>query len=769
MIKAIQRLKQFGIFQDHTSIETKDFGKYNLLYGWNGSGKSTLSSLLRCIENHTPSARFPLAEFRVDISDGSAITNANINEADLNIYTFNDEFIEENISWNNIVTSILIVDKQKIVEREKLVQLKKQQKTDIETFVKETQNIQKMESEISKFSTSSAKRMKTSLQSIDTTDNYYLNYNKTKFEQCISKNMESTKSDTPLLDEKEIIELTKAAKPDQKSPISFSQQVINEEVYEKTKKRLDELLKMSVINRTIQRLVDHGDIKTWVEAGLDLHKRNETNNCEFCGNNINEDRIKQLEAHFNDDYKAFQDRLKKADQWLSDQYAQQPELPSEDMFYNEFREKYIEARLNLEKAIGTLNSEISIWQQILKQKLSNPLKTSFSVNSISEIPVKAFNDAMIAIKAAVEEHNHKSSNFKKETTKIKQRLELHFATTEVTEFGYHKKKKQANDRSANNGELKTAINTRKTEIQTIEDSLSDEGLGADKFNANLNKFLGRCEITLRFNPDKKGYEILRNGSEPVQGRLSEGEKAAIAFIYFITKLKENDNKIEDSIIIVDDPVSSFDSNHLFHAYSFLRNNCDKAKQLFVLTHNFTYFKLIRDWFEGVNRNRKRKSPPKDPNAFFYTVEASTSTPRRSTIIDADPSLVNYNSEYHYIFSQLYKYKDLPKLSREEAFLTANLSRKLLESFFTFKFPKHRSDMAQLMNCGLNGCGLTDEVIKEKIYRFINKYSHSNVIEVNEDSSENLVGESQNVIGDIFTWLQEVDEIHYKEMLEVIST
>ena len=161
--------------------------------------------------------------------------------------------------------------------------------------------------------------------------------------------------------------------------------------------------------------------------------------------------------------------------------------------------------------------------------------------------------------------------------------------------------------------------------------------------------------------------------------------------------------------------------------------------MFVFTHNFTYFKLIRDWFEGVNRNRRRKNPPKDPNAFFYTIETSTAAPRQSTFKDADPSLVNYNSEYHYIFSKLHAYKDKPVLSRDEAFLTANLARKLLESFFSFKFPKHRSDI-----------------------------SHSAVIEINEDSSENLAGESQNVIDDIFIWLQEVDKTHYNEMLEVVA-
>nr|WP_218104330.1 AAA family ATPase [Methylophaga muralis] len=49
-IKNIQKLKQFGIFQNHTNTNAKDFGKYNLFYGWNGSGKSTLSGVFRCIE-----------------------------------------------------------------------------------------------------------------------------------------------------------------------------------------------------------------------------------------------------------------------------------------------------------------------------------------------------------------------------------------------------------------------------------------------------------------------------------------------------------------------------------------------------------------------------------------------------------------------------------------------------------------------------------------------------------------------------------------------
>jgi wobble nucleotide-excising tRNase len=767
-IKSIQKLNKFGIFRNHTNSNANDFGKYNLFYGWNGSGKSTLSGVFRCIENKAHSVKFPSSEFTVTLDGKAAITQENVAESNLNVYTFNQEFIDENISWNSVVKSILLVDKEKIKEREKLEKLKKAHKLDSEVHSNETEVIKKLDVTVSKFATNSARHMKTSLQSINTSDSYYLNYDKRKFETFITKNLEATKTDDPLLDDDKIIELINAAKPDQKNTITFGQQAINLETFSKAKERLEDLLKTSVVSETIKRLVEHGDIKSWVETGLDLHKRHDTNECELCGNTITEARTKQLEAHFNDDYKAFQDRLVRADGWLTGQYIQSPKLLSTSDFYEEFKKEYDDACSALGEAITTLNEEIAAWHSVLKEKTDNPLEIELIVKAISESSVTAFNDAMTAIGKVVGKHNHKSGNFEVETKKAKKQLELHYATTEVKDFSYHNKKKDVIRRTAENATLKATINNKKSEIRILEDSLSNEGLGAEQFNESLHKFLGRSELTLRFNPSNKGYEILRNDSDLVEGNLSEGEKTAIAFVYFITKLKENDNKMENTIVVVDDPVSSFDSNHLFHAYSFLRSNCDKAKQLFVFTHNFTYFKLMRDWFEGVNRNRRRKNPSRDPNAFFYTIQSSTSVPRNSTFKDADLSLVKYNSEYHYIFSKLHAFKDSSTLSRDEAFLTANLARKLLESFFSFKFPKHRSDIAQLMACGLNGCEITDEATKEKIYRFINKYSHSAVIEINEDSSENLLGESQNVIGDIFTWLHEVDEVHYNEMVEVVT-
>lgn len=761
-IKNIQKLKQFGIFQDHTSSNAKDFGKYNLFYGWNGSGKSTLSGVFRCIENKSTSSKFPSSGFTVSVDNGTIITQANVADSDLNVYTFNHDFIDENISWDSVVKSILLVDKEKIEERERLEKLKKEQEFDSKAHGEEAEAIRQLDSAVSKFGTDSARHMKTSLQSIDTTDSYYLNYDKRKFGKFIEDHLEECKSDDSLLNDQQIVELTNAAKPDQKSPITFNTHAINQETFTKAKERLDDLLKTNVVSQTIQRFVDHSDIKSWVETGLDLHKRHDTNKCEFCGNTITEERAKQLEAHFNDDYKAFQTRLESADVWLAGQYIQPLTLPAASDFYDEFKYGYSEACIALEKAITALNEEITVWHTVLKEKTANPLETGLTVEAISESSVKAFNDAMTAISVAIDKHNHKSGNFKEETDKAKKQLELHYATTEVKSFGYHDKKKEVVDRTVKNGTLKTTINTRNTEIRTLEDSLSNEGVGADQFNESLHKFLGRSELTLRFNPAKKGYEIIRNDSEQVDGNLSEGEKTAIAFVYFITKLKENDNRIEDTIVVVDDPISSFDSNHLFHAYSFMKVNCEKAKQLFVLTHNFTFFKLVRDW---ISRKNKRDN---QNIANFYVVKANNKVPRASTYTDAESALTLYNSEYHYIFSRLHSLKNQQTLETDDHFLAANLSRKLLESFLSFKFPKNRGNFANLFNTAVSASKNPEDEGKEKIRRFINGYSHNDLIETNEDFVENLIGEGVTVISDIFDWISELDEKHYQEMMEVVS-
>ena len=760
MIKNIKYLKNFGIFRDYKNTDAKDFNRYNLFYGWNGSGKSTLATLFRCIEKGTNSTEFLSPEFVVSTYSGVSITQNNISESNLNIHTFNSDFIKENIAWDDIIKSILLVGDINIEERQQLMQLQEALKRDSYSYEKKNTEVERLEDSIAKFATDSARLIKTSFQSIATADNYYMNYNKSKLQKIITESINPTNVRDFLISEEKRIKLTNAAKPDQKPAIQFAPQAKNQKEFIKAKESLSDLLKASIVSKAIKRLADNDNIKSWVETGLNLHDRHDRNTCEFCGNTITEERIKQLEGHFNDDYKHLQARLGKANDWLNNQHIEFPQLPAKSDFYDEFQQEYGEFLVKLEQVIKLLNEEISLWQVALGKKINNPLDTNITVEAIKDSSIDSYNSTIAAISTVVGRHNKKSENFINETNRAKKQLELHYAATEIDHFGYYEKLEEVKKLKLNNNKLNEDIVEMKNKISNIENAMSNEGLGAGRFNETLRRFLGRGDLTLHFNKAKKGYEIHRDNSLHVSGKLSEGEKTAIAFVYFITKLQESGNKIEDSIIVVDDPISSFDSNHLFHAYSFLKLNCANAKQLFVLTHNLGFFKLVRDWII------REKGGADEGLANFYSVKSNNTRPRASVYRNAESALVQYHSEYHYIFSRLYLLRSQEMLETDDYFLAANLSRKLLEVFLSFKFPQNRGGFKNSFNVAVSFSSTSEE--KEKIWKFVNQYSHHDFIETDDDLVDNMIGEGISVISDVFEWIKELDSNHYQEMMKVVK-
>ncbi|HFQ5131862.1 TPA: hypothetical protein ACGUY0_001481 [Vibrio vulnificus] len=57
---------------------------------------------------------------------------------------------------------------------------------------------------------------------------------------------------------------------------------------------------------------------------------------------------------------------------------------------------------------------------------------------------------------------------------------------------------------------------------------------------------------------------------------------------------------------------------------------------------------------------------------------------------------------------------------------------------------------------------------EKVYRFINKYSYNQEIEL-EDNADNLLGESPVVLDTILGMVKIIDEAHYQEMAALVTT
>lgn len=192
MVQSIDLLRDYGIFRNYIKTDAKDFGRLNLIYGWNGSGKSTLSSLFEQIENRQ-NTRYPNSTFSVKTFDQGTITKDNIFANNLNLKVFNQSFINKNIDWNNSVKSILLIAQEKIEEKKKLEELKTSLDKKTKEYVRRKTANDKLTDELQKFLTDAAKRTKTSLQVIDTSDSRFLSYNRTKLENFITSNVDLIK------------------------------------------------------------------------------------------------------------------------------------------------------------------------------------------------------------------------------------------------------------------------------------------------------------------------------------------------------------------------------------------------------------------------------------------------------------------------------------------------------------------------------------------------------------------------------------------------
>ena len=266
----------------------------------------------------------------------------------------------------------------------------------------------------------------------------------------------------------------------------------------------------------------------------------------------------------------------------------------------------------------------------------------------------------------------------------------------------------------------------------------------DVLNDSLHTFLGRNDISFSLNPENNGYNILRHGN--LAKNLSEGECTAIAFIYFITTLREKDFNIQESIIVIDDPISSLDANSQFQAFSFLKNTMSDAAQLFLFTHNFDFLKLLLNWL---------KSAYKKSSAFFMikNIYQDNGYEREAILDRLDPVLENFESEYHYLFNVLKNFKSDGTI--ENVYHIPNIARKLLDNFLMICIPKPMTPYARLKLVDF------DDVKKTAIYKFTNDESHI----TGKGFDPALVPEAQKCIKYLFQMMKATFPDHYKYLMD----
>lgn len=770
MITKIEKIENLGLYKNFSSSKIKEFKKYNLIYGWNGSGKSTLSRLFSSFGGKDISKAY--CGFKTSISiDGNLYKEIDFPIPRESIEVFNEDFIKENIDWNGILKSILLLDEKNIGDMKTYNLLKKELYGDKDTIgiLKKIEDKEKekrdKDKEIQNILTNIGKNVKNNLKLLDTTDNYYMNYDKRKVLSLI-KDKTNYISKRDLIKSDELDSVIKKARPIKKEIITkvINPIIINNIQNEICKTR--DLINKSVVSNVIEELKNNSQLSSWVETGLSLHKVEHRKICAFCGSKITDARLEILEAHFSNELNKLNLEINSSiNNWELFKINENQDLIDESDFYDELIEQVKEQNSEYKNISQLINNEIEVYIEILKEKKKKPFEKLAKVFEVDKL-INAFNVLNLVIskiKKYVEIHNEKATDFDNIIKETKKRIERHYVQEQIEQMQYNDKNSLLQQCIYDLEKLKDICKEKEEKYLVLEDKLSNETLGADEFNKQLEKFLGYGEIMLKFDKYEKGYKIYRNNREEARN-LSEGEKTAIAFIYFIIKIKENGRKIEDTIIVIDDPISSFDSNKLFSAYAYMKSECDKAKQLFVFTHNYNFFSLVLGWFnkkhikDGTNKNI--------PNYSIYRIENKFENGVRYAFLNDGGDCLKQATEYDYIFDMVYSLKD-KILTKQEMIFCGNIARKLVESFLSFKFPKQRGDLMALLTAALPENN--DYIVRERIYKFINIYSHEKKININEELDTDVMdSNSQMIINDILKMIERLDGMHYKSMVDKVK-
>ena len=505
-----------------------------------------------------------------------------------------------------------------------------------------------------------------------------------------------------------------------------------------------DLLKKTVESVAIERLKENDDISKWVEEGLKLHEEKESKSCEFCNQPLPEKRIAELMSYFNDADKELKNNIDTLLNRVRQLYSSADKLQILDKanLYDEFQEYYSAA---LEEVDGYKRKLLKGIEKLGKLVKSKKQKTTEQLDVSEDINPKLFISAIDKANSFIVSHNAKTSDFNAEKEIARANLENHYLSEiydEVNDFDNEIEAIKVEIKNLEDGDIedKNHLGIKAIEKRIVENKnkISTSGTACTELNQQLKTFLGRDEIV--FQVVENGYEIKRNGK--TAKNLSEGEKTAIAFVYFTIHLKDKDFDIENGIVVIDDPISSLDSNSLFQAFSFLKNVVKGAQQVFLLTHNFDFLKLLIGWLKRVNGQ-------------FYMIKNTydKNNHRVATLDVLDSLLKKYSNEYQYLFKLLLEFKTDGTIA--SVYHIPNIARKTLENFLMIMVPNSINlfNKMEQINFDVNK--------KTAIYKFTNDQSHT----TGNGFDPSLVAECPNNVKYLLEMIEAVFPDHYKILKE----
>lgn len=729
------------------------FAQFNVIYGWNGCGKTTLSSLLSLVEKKVALTEGE-AELEFDASTkvaGSAFASAPLPQ----VRVFNRDFINATLQFVGGIAPIYFLGEDS-VEKQTQVEKLTNQLTSAEAEVDGATSAKRnAETRLDDFCVAQAKVIKELLTTGNSTA--YNNYDKRKFKQAAQALTVQTAGAAILSD-------------NQKAPLRHQKDAQPKPTIEKViapsldlgalTQKVNALVARSVVAQTLDELTSNKDLAAWVQHGLMLHSGEHASDiCRFCRQPLQAARRSALEAHFNDAFAAFQQELTTllSNLRTATQRLHSLRLPEGSRFYEALVPEVVTATASVSAGLAADEAVIHALVAHVEAKRDNPFSPAAEA-SVSAEPPSTLGAAVTALNALVDQHNRMSEDFKRSVDDACQKLEASYVAEVHAEYLQRVKAVKIAETALE------AVNGKpagiKAQIHALESEILEHQRPADELTKELREYLGRDE--LHFEVKGTGYALTRGG-QPVS-HLSEGERTAIAFLYFLKSLQDKTFNMANGIVVIDDPVSSLDANALFSAFGYMKERTTQCGQLLILTHSLPFFRLVKNWFHHLPGQRKRNVEDRPARFFLLRSRPDSNGSRTVQLGPLDRLLEEYESEYQYLFKRVYDEAHRVDVdSLEHHYGLPNVARRLVEAFLAFRFPDlggddlfHRFERVKF-----------DNAKKTRILRLLNTYSHAVAIS-DPEHDLSLLAETQPVLLDVLDMMKAVDKEHYEGLERLVA-
>ncbi len=500
----------------------------------------------------------------------------------------------------------------------------------------------------------------------------------------------------------------------------------------------------------IAKLIQKLNINDWVNQGRNYIQ--EDNTCPFCQQEtITENFKKQLEDYFDETYLSDLNTIKT----LKEEYNSLMNNFVNELNNIEANQKVIpETKLNLERFsayLKTLISQNTTNGEYLSNKSKEPSR-SVELISVKE-QLDLITELIVNANTEITKHNNIVANFTTEKNSLTQSIWKYIIEefrTEIAKFNTDN-----NGLQTGNTVLQGQLTAKLTEHNTLDLEIKNLSKNVTSIQPTINeinrllKSYGFLSFKIEPSSEEGFYQIQREDGTIAEATLSEGEITFITFLYYLQLAKGGslvENVNDERILVIDDPISSLDSNVLFVVSTLIKDIIKSIKsdrgnirQIILLTHNVYFHKEV-SFIDGRTKFCRETN--------FWILRKNDKFTNIQSFIMENP----IKSSYELLWQEL-------KSENVKSSITVqNIMRRIIENYFKLLGKYGDDDLIQKFTTK------EEQEICSSLISWINDGSHSINDDLFVELQDRTIENYKKVFKDIFVLTNH--EGHFNMMMGI---